>query len=51
MFEQAAAGEPRNALSDWILRGAIALIFVYEGIDEFGAASGWIRLFYQIGFG
>jgi uncharacterized membrane protein YphA (DoxX/SURF4 family) len=51
VFEQAAAGEPRNPLSDRILRGAIALVFIYEGIDKFGAASGWIRLFRQIGFG
>ena len=51
MFERAAAGEPRNPLGDWILRGAIALVFVYEGIDKFGADSGWIRLFDQIGLG
>lgn len=51
MFEQAAAGEARNPLSDWILRGAIALVFIYEGIEKFGAASDWITLFRQIGFG
>jgi uncharacterized membrane protein YphA (DoxX/SURF4 family) len=51
VFEQTAAGEPRNPLSDWILRGAIALVFVSEGIGKFGAASGWITLFQQIGLG
>jgi uncharacterized membrane protein YphA (DoxX/SURF4 family) len=51
VFEQAAAGEARNPLSDWILRGAIALVFIYEGIEKFGAASDWITLFRQIGFG
>jgi uncharacterized membrane protein YphA (DoxX/SURF4 family) len=51
VFEQAAAGEARNPLSDWILRGAIALVFVYEGIAKFGEASDWIKLFREIGFG
>jgi uncharacterized membrane protein YphA (DoxX/SURF4 family) len=51
VFEKAAAGEPRNQLSDWVLRGAIALVFVYEGVDKFGADSSWIGLFHQIGFG
>jgi uncharacterized membrane protein YphA (DoxX/SURF4 family) len=51
MFEQAAAGEPRNPLSDWILRGAIAFVFVCEGVDKFGTDPVWIRLFHQIGFG
>jgi uncharacterized membrane protein YphA (DoxX/SURF4 family) len=51
VFEQAGAGASRNPLSDWILRGAIALVFVYEGIEKFGAASSWIGLFREIGFG
>lgn len=51
MFEQASVGEPRSALGDWILRGGIALVFVFEGADKFGPESGWIKLFQQIGFG
>jgi putative oxidoreductase len=51
VFEQASLGERQSALSDWILRGGIALVFVVEGADKFGPASGWIRLFQQIGFG
>jgi uncharacterized membrane protein YphA (DoxX/SURF4 family) len=51
MFEQASLGEPRNALGDWILRGGIALVFVLEGAEKFGAGSGWIKLFQEIGFG
>jgi putative oxidoreductase len=51
MFEQASAGQPRYALGDWILRGGIALVFILEGVNKFGAASGWIGLFQQIGAG
>ncbi len=51
MFEEASLGEPRNALFDWIVRGGIALVFVFEGIDKFGVGSGWVRLFQEIGFG
>ena len=51
MFEQASLGEQRNALNDWIFRGAIALIFAVEGIDKFGDGSGWVKLFREIGFG
>jgi putative oxidoreductase len=49
MFEQAGAVESRSGLSDWMMRGAIALVFVYFGADKFG--PGWVGLFQQIGFG
>ncbi len=49
MFERAAVGEPRNRLSDWMIRGAVALIFILLGADKF--VPGWISLFQQIGFG
>jgi putative oxidoreductase len=49
MFEQAGRGEPRNALSDWMFRGAVALIFVLTGVDKF--SDGWVKLFQEIGFG
>lgn len=49
MFEQASVGESRNGLSDWMLRGAIALIFVLAGADKFG--PGWVRFFQQVGVG
>ncbi len=51
MFEQATFGERKNALSDWLLRGAIGAIFILEGADKFGAGSGWVKLFQEIGFG
>jgi putative oxidoreductase len=49
MFEQAGSGEPRNALSDWMFRGAVALIFVLTGVDKF--SDSWVKLFQEIGFG
>jgi uncharacterized membrane protein YphA (DoxX/SURF4 family) len=49
MFEQAESGESRSSLSDWMGRGAIALLFVFEGAAKFG--SGWTKLFEEIGFG
>lgn len=49
MFEQAGSGESRNGFSDWMIRGAIALVFVLAGADKFG--PGWTGLFQQIGIG
>ena len=53
MFEQANLREPRNALVDWILRGAIALAFVLFGTEKFPAnpESPWVKLFAEIGIG
>ena len=51
MFE--AVGERRNVLSDWMFRGAIALVFVLEGTEKFSSDphSSWVKLFQQIGMG
>ncbi len=51
MFE--TVGERGNALSDWMFRAAIALVFVLEGTEKFSADphSSWVRLFQQIGVG
>jgi putative oxidoreductase len=49
MFEQASTPGPRNAMGDWILRGGIALFFVWVGADKFSA--GWVGLFDEIGAG
>lgn len=38
-------------LADWVLRAAVALVFLYEGIDKFGTRRLWIRLFAEIGIG
>ena len=53
MFEQANLREPRSALGDWILRGAIAVVFVLFGAEKFPSNPGsqWVRLFEQIGAG
>jgi putative oxidoreductase len=53
MFEQASPGESRNQIADWVLRGAIALVFVLFGLEKFPSAPGtpWVKLFQQIGFG
>jgi putative oxidoreductase len=49
MFEQAGSGEPRNRLSDWMSRGAVALFFVFAGADKF--SDSWVKLFHEIGIG
>jgi uncharacterized membrane protein YphA (DoxX/SURF4 family) len=53
MFEQASPGESRNQIADWVLRGAIAFVFVLFGLEKFPSAPGapWVKLFQQIGFG
>src|SRR5271157_306128 len=53
MFEQANLREPRNVLGDWILRGAIALVFILFGAEKFPSSpeSPWVKLFQQIGAG
>ena|SRR5580658_8374343 len=49
MFEQ--AGEPRNALGDWILRGGVGVAFLFIGWGKFACGSEWVGIFEQIGFG
>jgi putative oxidoreductase len=53
MFEQATSAEPRNAFTDWALRGGVALAFVLFGMDKFPSQpdSMWVKLFQQIGLG
>jgi putative oxidoreductase len=49
MFEQASQGEPRNSLSEWMSRGAIAVFFFAVGLDKFG--NSWVKFFHQLGMG
>ena len=49
MFKQASSDHSRNGLSDWMIRGSIALAFILFGADKFG--SGWIGFFQQVGIG
>jgi putative oxidoreductase len=53
MFEETSAGEPRNKIGDWVLRGGIALVFVLFGLEKFSSnpAGPWVKLFQQIGIG
>lgn len=51
MFEQSAAGEPRNAFGDWALRGAVGLIAILVGWDKFPNDTMWVAMFQQIGLG
>ena len=53
MFEESSQVEPRNRISDWVLRGGIALIFVLFGAEKFPSqpSGQWVKLFQEIGFG
>lgn len=51
MFEQANSGEPRSPITDWCLRGGIALAFVVIGWDKFSPDSMWPKFFEQVGVG
>jgi putative oxidoreductase len=51
MFEQSISAEPRNALGDWALRGAIGVAFVFIGWEKFPNGTEWVGLFQQIGLG
>ena len=51
MFEQANLREKPSAVTDWILRGAIAAVFAVFGAEKFGSDPHWVRLFQEIGFG
>jgi uncharacterized membrane protein YphA (DoxX/SURF4 family) len=53
MFEETSVAEPRNKISDWVLRGGIALFFVLFGVEKFPSdpTGSWVKLFQQIGIG
>jgi uncharacterized membrane protein YphA (DoxX/SURF4 family) len=51
MFEQAAKGEPRNVIGDWALRGFIAAIAIFAGLDKFPANTEWVEFFRKVGVG
>jgi putative oxidoreductase len=53
MFEEPASGEPRNKITDLVLRGGIALCFLLFGAEKFPSGPGtpWVKLFQEIGFG
>jgi len=53
MFEQQHQSSFRGSLSDWVLRGGVALAFVFFGIDKFPSSrdAEWVRFFAQVGWG
>jgi uncharacterized membrane protein YphA (DoxX/SURF4 family) len=51
MFEQSTASEPRNPLSDWVLRGGVGICFLFIGWGKFPGGTEWVDMFRQIGLG
>jgi uncharacterized membrane protein YphA (DoxX/SURF4 family) len=51
MFDESSAALERNAMTDWVLRGAIALSFALFGGEKFSSSGEWPRMFAQIGLG
>jgi uncharacterized membrane protein YphA (DoxX/SURF4 family) len=52
MFEQATARDSRSGLTDWFLRGAIAVAFAIFGVEKFtDSGHEWVKLYQQIGWG
>ena len=47
----AETGSRQEVLISWILRLAVAVVFVSVGADKFEAQSMWIKVFDQIGLG
>ena len=45
--------KPRLKITDWIVRAAVAFIFISSGLEKFGIGGGreWIGIFNRIGWG
>lgn len=45
--------KPRPKITQWIIRAAVAFVFVSSGLEKFsiGPAQEWIRIFARIGLG
>ena len=41
---------PKLSASDWMLRGAVALVFLLIGMEKLTGTT-WVKLFEEIGFG
>ena len=46
-------GAGKLKLTDWVIRAAVAFVFVSSGLEKFGIGGGseWIGMFHRIGFG
>lgn len=51
--ESAERTRPRTKLTHWIIRAAVAFVFVSTGLEKFSIGPGqeWIRIFAKIGLG
>lgn len=51
--ESAERTRPRTKLTQWIIRAAVAFVFVSTGLEKFSIGPGqeWIRIFAKIGLG
>ena len=45
--------KPRLKITDWVIRAAVAFVFVSSGLEKFGIGGGreWVGIFTQIGWG
>ena len=50
MFEVPARSDSRGAITDWVLRGGVAVVFALFGAEKFSDPQ-WVKTFQQIGFG
>ncbi len=53
MLENSYATENRDRISDWVLRGGVALVFVLFGLEKFPSRPDgqWVKLFHEMGIG
>jgi uncharacterized membrane protein YphA (DoxX/SURF4 family) len=53
MFEGTHTTEDRDRITDWVLRGGVALAFVFFGMDKFDSRpdASWVKFFAAVGFG
>jgi len=53
MLESSYATENRDRISDWVIRGGVALVLVLFGLEKLPSRPDgqWVKLFREIGFG
>lgn len=53
MADASAAGTGKLKITDWIVRAAVAFVFVSSGLEKFSIGPGgeWVKIFARIGFG
>ncbi|HET9741734.1 MAG TPA: DoxX family protein [Terriglobales bacterium] len=49
----AREARPRLTIIGWIIRAAVAFVFISTGLEKFSIGGGaeWIRIFHRIGYG